>query len=258
MAGLSLVHLTLLHDTGSSNPLGIDSIGDFIPFYPYFLIKDVFGFFVLLILFSYLIFFMPDLLGHQDNYIKADALVTPPHIVPEWYFLPFYAILRAVPDKLGGFVVMASSIAVVFFIPAINADQSRVTRLFQKNKVFSFNQFVLVFILLGVLGSKPVEWPYNHISPLVTFFYFYFFIKETRVFISPLPTVTRFDPLWLEISGAGWSARLFLSYDFVYCCPLFELLWSTLILFWCIFIVLKYGFVIKWPAFENQLDSLSF
>jgi len=120
MAGLSLIHLTLLHIDGSTNPLGIDDTADYISFYPYFLVKDFFGLFVFLLLFSYLVFFKPNMLGHPDNYIKANPLVTPAHIVPEWYFLPFYAILRAIPDKLGGVLAMGGAIAILFLLPIID------------------------------------------------------------------------------------------------------------------------------------------
>lgn len=123
MAGLSLLHLTLLHIDGSSNPLGLDDHGDYIPFYPYFLVKDFFGFFVFLLLFAFLVFFEPNLLGHPDNYIKANPLVTPAHIVPEWYFLPFYAILRAIPDKLGGVIAMGGAIIILFFLPIIDGSR---------------------------------------------------------------------------------------------------------------------------------------
>jgi ubiquinol-cytochrome c reductase cytochrome b/c1 subunit len=120
MVGVTLLHLTLLHVDGSTNPLGIDDAYDFIPFYPYFLLKDIFGLLLFLFVFSYLVFFSPNLLGHPDNYIRANPIVTPAHIVPEWYFLPFYAILRAVPSKLGGVVAMAAAIGILFFLPTID------------------------------------------------------------------------------------------------------------------------------------------
>ena len=123
MVGLTLIHLSLLHVDGSTNPLGIVDNYDFIPFYPYFLVKDVFGFLLFLFIFSYLVFFEPNLLGHPDNYIRANPLVTPPHIVPEWYFLPFYAILRAVPSKLGGVVAMGSAIAILFLLPLLDKGE---------------------------------------------------------------------------------------------------------------------------------------
>jgi ubiquinol-cytochrome c reductase cytochrome b subunit len=105
IAGLSLLHLALLHKDGSNNPLGVNSSVDKIPFYPYFVIKDLFAFFSFLFIFLLFLFYFPNLLGHPDNYIPADSLHTPAHIVPEWYFLPFYAILRSIPDKLGGLLL---------------------------------------------------------------------------------------------------------------------------------------------------------
>jgi ubiquinol-cytochrome c reductase cytochrome b subunit len=123
MVAVTLVHLTLLHAEGSTNPLGIDDAADYIPFYPYFWLKDIFGFLIFLFLFSFLVFFEPNLLGHPDNYIRANALVTPAHIVPEWYFLPFYAILRAVPDKLGGVILMGASIVILFLLPYIDRNE---------------------------------------------------------------------------------------------------------------------------------------
>jgi ubiquinol-cytochrome c reductase cytochrome b subunit len=120
MLGLTLLHLALLHVDGSTNPLGLEGNYDFMPFYPYFLIKDIFGFLAFLLLFFYLVMFEPNLLGHPDNYIRANPLVTPPHIVPEWYFLPFYAILRAVPSKLGGVIAMGSSIGILFLLPTLD------------------------------------------------------------------------------------------------------------------------------------------
>ena len=125
MAGLTLIHLLLLHDDGSTNPLGIEALYDFIPFYPYFLVKDVFGFLLFSCVFGWLVFFEPNLLGHPDNYIRADPLVTPAHIVPEWYFLPFYAILRAVPSKLGGALALVASVGVLFFLPALQQGNRR-------------------------------------------------------------------------------------------------------------------------------------
>ena len=117
ISGLVIVHISLLHLEGSGNPLGICPKVDKIPFYPYFFIKDLFGFICFLLPFAYFVFFNPNLMGHPDNYIRANALVTPAHIVPEWYFLPFYAILRSVPDKLGGVLCMTSALTVFFKVP---------------------------------------------------------------------------------------------------------------------------------------------
>jgi len=123
IAGFTLIHLSLLHSTGSNNPLGVNLYVDSIPFYPYFYVKDLFAFFILIFLFSFFVFFYPNTLGHSDNYIPANPLVTPAHIVPEWYFLPFYAILRSIPDKLGGVIAMVSAIIVLLFLPIINTSE---------------------------------------------------------------------------------------------------------------------------------------
>ena len=130
MVGLTLLHLALLHLDGSTNPLGLEDTYDVIPFYPYFLTKDIFGFLIFLFVFSYLVFFEPNLLGHPDNYIRANPLVTPPHIVPEWYFLPFYAILRAVPSKLGGVVAMGAAILILFLLPTLDKGKFQLVKTF--------------------------------------------------------------------------------------------------------------------------------
>jgi quinol-cytochrome oxidoreductase complex cytochrome b subunit len=119
IAGLVIVHLALLHIEGSNNPLGVCTHLDNIPFYPYFYLKDLFGAICFFIVFAFLVFFEPNYLGHPDNYIRANALLTPTHIVPEWYFLPFYAILRAVPDKSQGVLAMALSLAIYFVLPFV-------------------------------------------------------------------------------------------------------------------------------------------
>jgi ubiquinol-cytochrome c reductase cytochrome b subunit len=128
IAGLTVVHLSLLHKDGSNNPLGINKNIDTVPFYPYFYVKDLFSFLILLSLFSFFVFFFPNILGHSDNYIPANPLVTPAHIVPEWYFLPFYAILRSIPDKLGGVVAMVSAILVLLLLPSLNTSEIRSTK----------------------------------------------------------------------------------------------------------------------------------
>jgi quinol-cytochrome oxidoreductase complex cytochrome b subunit len=129
IVGLVASHLALLHAEGSNNPLGINSNVELIPFYPYFYVKDLFSFLILVSLFSFFIFFMPNLLGHSDNYIPANSLSTPAHIVPEWYFLPFYAILRSIPDKLGGVVAMISSILILMLLPILNTSKIRSSKL---------------------------------------------------------------------------------------------------------------------------------
>jgi ubiquinol-cytochrome c reductase cytochrome b subunit len=119
IAGLAIAHIALLHTRGSSNPLLGTSAVDYVTFYPYLYLKDLLGLLILIFGFSYLVFFEPNLLGHPDNYIKANPLVTPLHIVPEWYFLPFYAILRSIPNKLAGVVAMGLAIVILLIMPVI-------------------------------------------------------------------------------------------------------------------------------------------
>nr|YP_009485510.1 cytochrome b [Melosira undulata]AVR57574.1 cytochrome b [Melosira undulata] len=175
LVGLSLIHLILLHKDGSNNPLGIDSSIDKIPFYPYFFVKDLFAFFVFFFIFLFFVFYYPNILGHSDNYIPADCLHTPAHIVPEWYFLPFYAILRSVPDKLGGVVAMGGSLIILFFIPFINTSEIRSTTF---RPIFKICYWLLVadFFLLGWIGQKPVKDVYVFIGQVATIFYFVFFL----------------------------------------------------------------------------------
>ncbi len=175
IAGLVLVHLSLLHKDGSNNPLGINTNVDNIPFYPYFYVKDLFAFFILASFFSFFVFFYPNVLGHADNYIPANPLVTPAHIVPEWYFLPFYAILRSIPDKLGGVVAMISAILVLLLLPVINVSKIRSSKF---RPIFGIAYWFLVsdFIILGWIGQKPVESPYIEIGMGATVFYFLFLL----------------------------------------------------------------------------------
>lgn len=173
---LSGLHIILLHISGSTNPLGICSKLDIIRFYPKFIIKDIAGFLALigfLVLFT--VFFLPNALGHPDNYIKANAMVTPPHIVPEFYFLPFYAILRAIPNKLLGVLAMFSAILILFFLPILGSFHCKSSKLVKLNQFF-FWMFIFNFLLLGWLGSCIVEQPYVLISQISSIFYFSFFL----------------------------------------------------------------------------------
>jgi quinol-cytochrome oxidoreductase complex cytochrome b subunit len=164
MVGLTLLHLSLLHVDGSTNPLAIDGLYDFIPFYPYFLVKDIFGFLIFLFVFSYLVFFEPNLLGHPDNYIRANPLVTPPHIVPEWYFLPFYAILRAVPSKLGGVIAMGASIGILFLMPALDRGNCYLVRgILSVGEVFYFVLKIILITPVFVFSVYALYWAtYGH------------------------------------------------------------------------------------------------
>jgi len=175
IAGLVIVHLSLLHTTGSNNPLGINKNVDTVSFYPYFYVKDLLAFFVLLSMFSFFVFFYPNTLGHADNYIPANPLVTPAHIVPEWYFLPFYAILRSIPDKLGGVIAMVAAILVLLLLPVINTSEVRSSKF---RPIYSVAYWFLVsdFLLLGWIGQKPVETPYIEVGQFATVFYFAFML----------------------------------------------------------------------------------
>jgi quinol-cytochrome oxidoreductase complex cytochrome b subunit len=175
IAGLVVLHIGLLHKNGSNNPLGIESTVDNIPFYPYFYFKDLFSLIVFLAFFSVFVFYYPNILGHSDNYIPANSMVTPTHIVPEWYFLPYYAILRSIPNKLGGVCAMFGSIVVLFLIPFINTSEVR-SSIFRPLFRNFFWFLVADFFILGWVGQKVVETPYIEIGQLATLFYFFFFI----------------------------------------------------------------------------------
>jgi ubiquinol-cytochrome c reductase cytochrome b subunit len=175
IAGLVIVHLALLHKDGSNNPLGIDSSTDKISFYPYFYVKDLFSLMCFVVFFSAILFYYPNLLGHPDNYIPADPMVTPAHIVPEWYFLPFYAILRSIPDKLGGVVAMGGAIVILLFLPFINTSKVR-SSTFRPIFRICFWFLFADFLLLGWIGQEVVEEPFVMIGQLGTLFYFLYFL----------------------------------------------------------------------------------
>ena len=177
IVGVVVLHIVALHTHGSNNPLGIDRKGpqDSIPFHPFYTIKDLFGLSFALTIFFAVVFFAPDFLGHPDNYIPADPLKTPAHIVPEWYFLPFYAILRAIPDKLGGVIAMFSAIFVLFLLPWLDTSKVRSATFRPIYKIF-FWIFLVDAIVLGWVGSKPAEGIYIIISRVATFYYFLHFL----------------------------------------------------------------------------------
>ena len=177
IVGVVVLHIVALHTHGSNNPLGIDRKGpqDSIPFHPFYTIKDLFGLSFALTIFFAVVFFAPDFLGHPDNYIPADPLKTPAHIVPEWYFLPFYAILRAIPDKLGGVIAMFSAIFVLFLLPWLDTSKVR-SATFRPIYKILFWIFLIDAIVLGWVGSKPAEGIYIIISRLATFYYFLHFL----------------------------------------------------------------------------------
>jgi quinol-cytochrome oxidoreductase complex cytochrome b subunit len=175
IAGVTLIHLALLHKVGSSSPIASDTNIDDIPFYPYFVSKDLFAFSVYLLVFGFFVFYFPNVLNHPDNYIPADPLHTPAHVVPEWYFLPYYAILRSIPHKAGGILAMLGSLLVLFIIPFINTSKVRNTT-YRPLFKFCFWAFIADFAVLMWVGQKPVRDAYILTGQIATGYYFLFFI----------------------------------------------------------------------------------
>nr|WDE82130.1 cytochrome b [Cyanocitta cristata]CAA52317.1 cytochrome b [Cyanocitta cristata] len=171
IAGLTLVHLTFLHETGSNNPLGIPSDCDKIPFHPYYSIKDLLGFALMLIPLISLALFSPNLLGDPENFTPANPLATPPHIKPEWYFLFAYAILRSIPNKLGGVLALAASVLVLFLVPFLHVSKQR-SMTFRPLSQILFWTLVADLLILTWVGSQPVEHPFIIIGQLASFAYF--------------------------------------------------------------------------------------
>ena len=176
--GLVILHIWALHVPGNNNPIGIElkkPSKDTVPFHPYIVVKDLFALLIFLILFAFFVFYSPNLLGHPDNYIEANPMVTPNHIVPEWYLLPFYAILRSIPDKLFGVIAMFASIFVLVILPWL--DTSKV-----KSAIFRplYKQFYWILVLdvfiLGYMGAMPAEGTYLLIARVATTYYFVHFL----------------------------------------------------------------------------------
>jgi Cytochrome b subunit of the bc complex len=177
IVGLVVLHVWALHTVKSNNPLGVEikTPADSIPFHPYYTIKDLFGIGVFLMFFLAFVFWAPNFFGEPDNYIPANPMVTPPHIVPEWYFLPFYAILRAIPDKLGGVLMMFGAIIVLFFLPWLDTSKVRSAK-FRPLYKQAFWLFFADCIFLGYLGGKPAEGWYVPASQVATAYYFLHFL----------------------------------------------------------------------------------
>ncbi|MEN3164889.1 cytochrome b N-terminal domain-containing protein [Tistrella mobilis] len=177
IVGVVVLHLAALHTHGSNNPLGIDkkTKKDVIPFHPYYTIKDLFGLGVFLTFFAVFLFFAPNFFGEPDNYIPANPLVTPAHIVPEWYFLPFYAILRSVPSKLGGVLLMFAAIFVLFLLPWLDTSRVRSAKFRPVFKVF-YLLLVVDVLALGWAGAQPAEGMAVVIGRIATAWYFLHFV----------------------------------------------------------------------------------
>ena len=175
IAGMSIIHLALLHKDGSSSPIGSDTGVDDVPFYPYYFAKDLFAFTCFLLFFGFFLFFMPNYLNHPANCIPADPMETPAHLLPEWYFLPFYAILRGIPHKAGGIIAMLCAILVLFLIPFNYTGYIRNTTY---RPIFKIFYWILVgdFLLLLWLGQAKMEKPYLVLTTYASIYYFSFFI----------------------------------------------------------------------------------
>lgn len=175
IAGAVLVHLAALHQDGSNNPLGITSVSDKISFFPYFFIKDTLSFIAFLLFFSYFVYYNPNALGHPDNYIEGNPMVTPEHIVPEWYFLPSYAILRSIPNKLVGVIALFASLLVLLLLPIISTSKVR-SSLYRPLHQKFFWFLVADFILLGYIGQQTPETPFIEIGQIASVYYFMYFL----------------------------------------------------------------------------------
>lgn len=175
IAGAVLVHLAALHQDGSNNPLGITSTSDKISFFPYFFIKDTLSFIAFMLFFSFFVYYSPNTLGHPDNYIEGNPMVTPEHIVPEWYFLPSYAILRSIPNKLVGVIALFASLLVLLVLPVISTSKVR-SSLYRPLHQKFFWFLVADFILLGYIGQQTPETPFIEIGQIASVYYFMYFL----------------------------------------------------------------------------------
>lgn len=175
IAGLVVLHLLFLHETGSNNPLGLNRDGEKVPFHSYYSFKDLVGFLIMLFLLALLVLFSPQLLTDPENFIPANPLVTPVHIQPEWYFLFAYAILRSIPNKLGGVIGLVGSIAILFILPFSHLGKFRSLAFYPINQVL-FWSLVGIFLVLTWIGSCPVEAPYEQVGQVFTTLYFLYFV----------------------------------------------------------------------------------
>jgi ubiquinol-cytochrome c reductase cytochrome b subunit len=202
IALFSIIHLVLLHNKGGSNPLGISSIKNIggINFHPYYTYKDIYGFLLIFIIYFYIVYFYPDLLGHSDNYIEANPLVTPSHIVPEAYLLPFYSILRAIPNKALGVISLLSAILVLLILPFsfLGIFTSSIFLPIYKISLYSI---YIIFLLLIYSGGCIVAEPYISISQILTIYYFYYFLIEIPLITFSLSNIYNYIYSYNNIEG---------------------------------------------------------
>nr|AYQ18968.1 cytochrome b [Discolomatidae sp. 3 ACP-2013] len=177
ISALVLIHLLFLHQTGSNNPLGSNSNNDKIPFHPYYTWKDLMGIIITLFILMMLTLLYPYILSDPDNFTPANPLITPIHIQPEWYFLFAYAILRSIPNKLGGVIALIMSIFILYLLPFINNKKIKSNQFYPLNKSM-FWMFITIFILLTWIGARPVENPYILTGQILTFLYFFYFLID--------------------------------------------------------------------------------
>ena len=176
LAALALMHMIALHDSaGSGNPLGVSANYDRLPFAPYFIFKDLVTIFLFILVLSIFVFFMPNVLGDSDNYVMANPMQTPPAIVPEWYLLPFYAILRSIPNKLLGVIAMLSAILILLTIPFTDLSRSRGIQFRPLSKI-AYYVFITNFLILMQIGAKHVESPFIEFGQISTALYFAHFL----------------------------------------------------------------------------------
>jgi ubiquinol-cytochrome c reductase cytochrome b/c1 subunit len=211
IAAVVVLHIWALHVPGSNNPTGIEkkTDKDTLPFHPYFTVKDGFALVCFLIFFAWFVFYSPNYFGDADNYIPADALKTPPHIVPEWYYLPFYAILRSIPSKLGGVIAMFGAIALFAFLPWLDTSRVKSAVYRPVYKVF-FWVFVVCILLLGYVGSKPPEGNLVIAGQILTAYYFLHFLvilPLLGIFETPRPLPASIAESVLGGSATSVAAR---------------------------------------------------
>jgi ubiquinol-cytochrome c reductase cytochrome b subunit len=198
LAALVIMHLIALHDSaGSGNPLGVSGNYDRLPFAPYFVFKDLITIFIFIWVLSLFVFFMPNILGDSENYVMANPMQTPPAIVPEWYLLPFYAILRSIPNKLLGVIAMFSAILILLSMAFTDMSRSRGIQFRPFSKI-AFFIFVANFLVLMMLGAKHVESPFIEFGQISTIIYFAYFLII-------VPLISLFENSLIELRNLNFN-----------------------------------------------------